>query len=651
MVHAMLQRPFGRELSFISILLLAALHVGAAAAQGVNLARCQGLWFSTSEDFLSRGTDLPGGQVVSDGDLLSFTLGAGSQLCARNAELLQRFDTNRVDHGLDALEQIPVDPDRVVAAFSTEIDSVNGAGQFTAGDLLFTSGAVVPNVALLIKFGLPQQLNLGLDAVSIEGAPQEKRALLGRIEALAPDELRRNPALLIDLLDATNTDILFSTEGTPPDVQKPQFLDGDLLSAKTGTIVRSNADLLAALPAGIPDRGVDYGLDAYTPALDPIELVPIELLSTEIQAKDKALSDGDALTLGPGLFLRNIDLIKSFEPLDTDMGLDALAAGTAVTGCGAFITALSDIYVADIDPATGLFDDPAPIPPGVSERPFGRDVRIQGVVPGDACPEFTTHEFQVRVAVDGAPPVAILHPAVQGWKRDVLPTCNGNDLYETDTGGGWFRLTDYWRFGECPDDASLAIWRSITAPGADFATFQIVMRPIGGGVETFSPPVRIRVDNEAPHDLLAELYNAGATAPFGDQCQIDFAGADIVIDIKGRARDEHFSVYELYWTGGDVHTWRTIPPVLSQRHDGGRPDLGFLGTEPPAATDVPLGTLNLTAEYAAATGGDPVIECGYTVRLRAVDRSHRGSFNFALNAFSHVGGNEAEYMQSFCLHP
>ena len=132
--------------------LAGALLLGASTAafsQGINLAGCKGLWFSTSEDFLSQGRELPGGQVVSDGDLLSYEIGGGTRLCARNADLLRVFDIERYDHGLDAVEQIFINENAVFIAFSTEIDSVNGAAQFTAGDLLFGNGAVVPNNALL----------------------------------------------------------------------------------------------------------------------------------------------------------------------------------------------------------------------------------------------------------------------------------------------------------------------------------------------------------------------------------------------------------------------------------------------------------------------------------------------------------------------
>lgn len=618
-----------------------------AQAQGINLASCDGLWFSTSEDFLSRGPQLPGGPIVSDGDLLTFVLGSGTRICVRNEQLLEQFDISRFDHGLDALDQVVIDENLVFAAFSTEIDSVNSAAQFTAGDLLFTNGIVVPNNALLVKFNLPRSLNLGLDAVSIVGTAEEKRDLLAKLSSTDVDQLRQNPDLLIDILDGTNTDILFSTEATPPDVQKPLFLDGDLLSAKMGVIVRSNLDLLPALPAGLPSKGVDYGLDAYTPAVDPIELVPIELLSIEIQAREKTVSDGDALTAGPGIFLRHKDLIANLEPLDIDMGLDALAARIGqVAGCPFRITNVSEIAVGNINPFSGYFD---------TDRPFGRDVRLQGLLPGRNCPEFSTHEYQVRVSVDNALPVAVLHPATDGWLRDVGPTCNGNDLYETDTNVGWITLADYGRFDECPDDASLAIWRSLQeAPaGAMFAEFRIAMRPIGGGPVVESTPVRIRLDNDKPAPVTMALFQPG-TPPiaFTDQCKIDGGGADVIIDIMGEIKDDHFSHYTLTWNGNG-NIGGSVPVTVPRTYNS-PPRLDGEGTVP-LATDVELGTLNLTerwdVELDGILNGDPLPECGFSIRLVAWDRAHNGAMNFGLNSYGLTTANWEDYEQSFCLVP
>ena len=631
------------SIPLFSLALLLTAPAEPAAAQGINLAGCKGLWFSTEEDFLSRGTQLPGGQVVSDGDLLSYVNGAGSQLCARNGELLRNFDTNEYDLGLDALDQIAIDDDAVIAAFSTEIDSVNGAGQFTAGDLLFTPGWVIPNAALLVKFGLPRQLNLGLDAVYIEGAPDEKRKLVEILRGLPSDDLRQNPDLLIDILDETNTDILFSTEATPPDVQQPQFLDGDLLSAKTGTIVRANADLLPALPAGLPNRGVDYGLDAYTPALDPIENVPIELLSIEIQARGKTVSDGDALTVGPGIFLRNHDLIASFEPLDRDMGLDALAApiGPVVDRCLLRITAISHVDVASrIDPVTGLFDQNGN---GTEDYAFGGAIRVQGEVPGRTCPEYLTHEFQVRVSLNGAPEQAIVHPASLDWMGLEAPCTGLATPYNSDP-TGWFSLTQYQKVIDCPNDESLAVWRSTADVPGDVAdaVLRVAMRPLGGGPELYSNSVRIQVDNKKPDSLEMTLYRAGDATPIADQCQIDGGGGPVDLDIRGNFHDDHFRTYTMSWTTNG-NLGGAIPVTLGRDYDSRPPELTPTGTNPtPPATDVLLETFSLPV----------LIECGYTISMVVYDRTRVGSMNWKDNLFSASDtGNWTPYHQSFCLHP
>lgn len=630
-------------ISLLSLAIAAVMPANSADAQGINLADCKGLWFSTEEDFLSRGTQLPGGQVVSDGDLLAYRIGSGSDLCARNADLLRNFDINGFDLGLDALDQVQIDPTTIIAAFSTELDSVNGAGQFTAGDLLFTPGWVIPNEALLAKFGLPRALNLGLDAVSIEGAPDEKRKLIDIISQTPADRFRQAPDLLVQILTDTNTDILFSTEGTPPDVQKPQFLDGDLLSAKTGTIARSNADLLAALPAGLPDRGVDYGLDAYTPAQDPIENRPIELLSIEIQARGKTVSDGDALIVGPGIFLRNHDLIASFEPLDRDMGLDALAApiGPVVDRCLLRITAISHVDVASrIDPATGLFDQNGN---GTEDYAFGGAIRVQGEVPGRTCPEYLTHEFQVRVSLNGAPEQAIVHPASLDWMGLEAPCAGLATPYNSDP-TGWFSLTQYQKVIDCPNDESLAVWRSTADVPGDVAdaVLRISMRPLGGGPEVYSNAVHIRVDNKKPDSLEMTLYRAGDTTPIADQCQIDGGGGPVDLDIRGNFHDDHFRTYTMSWTTNG-NLGGAIPVTMGRDYDSRPPDLTPTGTNPTApATDVILETFSLPV----------LIECGYTISMTVYDRTRVGSMNWKDNLFSASDtGNWTPYHQSFCLHP
>ncbi len=624
-----------------------------ADAQVVNLAKCEGLWFSTSEDFLARNRDrdVTGAPststtIISDGDLLSYQVGSGSILCARNEELLRPFDIREYDHGLDALDKVVIDEGVVLAAFSTELDSIN-TGQFTAGDLLFTTGTIVPNAALLARFNLPPSFNLGLDAVHIEGAPRELRDMLSKLASTNPQELLENPEILAKILEGTNTDILFSTEGTPPSVQKPLFLDGDLLSAKNGTVVRSNADLLPALPAGLPSRGVDYGLDAYTPGLDPIELVPIELFSTEVNLRKNTLSDGDAITVGPGVYLTNIALLGSFNPRDADMGLDALADRPRDTvQCDFGITAISHIDVnARIDPVTGLYD---------TDRAFGRDMRVQGNVPGRGCPRYQTHEFQVRVSINGAPEQPLFHPASLNWMANEAPCVGLATPYASDA-GGWFRLTQYQRVVDCPNDESLGIWRSFSdLPNViGNVTMRVVMRPIGGGgPEVFSPSVRLRVDNKRPEEVTMALYEPGQSTAFENQCKIEGDGQPVLIDIRGTFTDDHFRMYDLSWSANG-NIGGAVPNTGLGRTYNSRPELTDTGTNPtPPDTNVLLENFDLTAAFAAVTGGDPLIECGYSIRMRVFDRTRLGGTNFADNLFSvNDSGNFSTYTQSFCLIP
>ena len=70
-------------------LITATLPALAQVAPFKNLKACEGGAFSTEEDFMMmRGEPFDGNPYISDGDLLS----PGGDVCARNAELLQRFD-------------------------------------------------------------------------------------------------------------------------------------------------------------------------------------------------------------------------------------------------------------------------------------------------------------------------------------------------------------------------------------------------------------------------------------------------------------------------------------------------------------------------------------------------------------------------------
>lgn len=661
-------RPLARA-AMGGFLLAAVGFSGAAQAQ---VDPCDGLLFSTSEDFMSRGpTPADGNPIISDGDLLAWHVSAGARVCRRNGELIRNFDIARVDLGLDAVAAI--DKENKIIAFSTELDSPN-SGQFTAGDLLFTVGGVIPNAALLAAFDVPRSLDLGLDAVTLVGKEEGFRRL---VELARNGAFKDNPARLRDALRELDLDIWFSTEGTPPEVTKPLFLDGDLLSARDGVIVRSNASLLPALPAGIPVRGVDFGLDAYTPAQDPIELVPVELMSTEIVGFGQVpFTDGDVLQPGPSIWLKAGDLVKNFEPATRDLGLDALHdhIGDVAQCAPPSITFISNVEVGMISPSTGLATYG-----GVTQRPFAGHIRIQGSMPELInCPDLANYEYRVEIDQgSGFPTFAnpgVVHPASANWRRMVRPTSLSpcpiarNDVYDSDP-MGWFSVTDYRRFDGCGDPPSLAVWNSSSGASNAMVRVRVVMREIAAATPTYvSAPVRLQIDNDRialPNNLLPtssgtgdlwfDLYRASATSPLGDQCKIEGDGIDVVLDMKGRINDDHFWKYDLRWSGGFVVGAHpvTVAGDLTE-FDDGRADLTGQGTQPPTSILVPLKSgFNLTAAYASVATAQSVPPalpdvCGYTVHFRAWDRAIQLGFSPPNNFFSTVS-RHTQMWRSFCV--
>jgi len=135
-----------------------------------------------------------------------------------------------------------------------------------------------------------------------------------------------NPKELIEYLEEYDIDIWFSTEGTAQWPKEPKFLDGDLLSVAKGTIVAVNSDLLPpSVPAGIPERGVDFGLDAVTLDKEMNIEFSTEILYEKLYRNKLSFTDGDVLLQGDGVTIQNIELIKSFVPKAIELGLDALS--------------------------------------------------------------------------------------------------------------------------------------------------------------------------------------------------------------------------------------------------------------------------------------------------------------------------------------
>ncbi len=308
-------KTWWRPYVWIYLLFFAAL---SAQSQENILPTDTEIFFSTEEEFFTQGpTPFDGNPIISDGDLLT----SKGLVYARNSDLLIIFQVSS-DLGLDAVDVI--DREERVIAFSTELDHPERL--FSKGDLLFSNGAIIPNSALLAGFNLPPSLNLGLDAVQLIGSRESILKLIEELASQGPDRLRENPNQLPELLRELELDILFSTEGTAAVSEKRIFLDGDLLSAVSGSVVLKNEDALpASVPAGIPTRGVDFGMDAVMQILD-VEQRNRVLFSTSINGLLSTFTDGDILLENNLVQIPNKDLIGVFEPRVEDMGLDAMSS-------------------------------------------------------------------------------------------------------------------------------------------------------------------------------------------------------------------------------------------------------------------------------------------------------------------------------------
>ncbi|HEX6011964.1 MAG TPA: hypothetical protein VFY87_09240 [Geminicoccaceae bacterium] len=489
-------------------------HAPPAAAQAAfPLEACDAGAFSTEEDFvMERGEPFDGNPYISDGDLLSTT----GQVCARNADLLRAYDV-KVDLGLDAVDVIDV-RDRVVA-FSTELDSPFGS--FGAGDVLFTTGGVIPNGALLFPFGVRH--DVGLDEVKLMGDPERIRRFAEAVRGTPPEKLVDGG--LQQLLRELNIDLWFSIEGTAEGREGLLLTDGDILAA-SGVVVRRNPDLfVASIPAGVPTRGVDMGVDAFAVARDLVRQTgevprrfPI-LFSTEILYQDRPpFSDGDVLQLGGGIAIPHQTLTKPFFPATPFLGLDALYLPSIGPGLPN-ITQLCARPVGQFDSATGLLQESRPRSDGTSTivpRPCGMFVPVDGYLPPAG-----VKRFRIAYREIGDPVPAIgTGPAIDTtWiindRGNPTLSCEPNPAHLLQTVGGWMDAATYleaWGGGPstdfCPNPGvRLGVWNTLAlppgpAPGHDredhFIVWLVEWEDTGGTLHRESLEHHVQLDNTAP---------------------------------------------------------------------------------------------------------------------------------------------------------
>lgn len=568
-----------------------------------------GVFFSTEEEFLSQGPEPPDGNpIISDGDLLH----SSGIVYMRNRELLASFFTandgglQRFDLGLDAADVLSIG--QKVVAFSTELD--HPLGRFTAGDLLFTSGAAIPNRALLAAFQIPREVDLGLDAVHFLGRNDNIIKFLTLVQETGYGRYLENPGLLIEHLRSVEIDILFSTEGTSPLGREIGFLDGDLLSAASGSIYLLNRDALPPIePAGIPNDGVDFGMDAFTIAYDRIEQMRMELYSTEIVGSRVSFTDGDALRSGNGIVYKNSDLIVAFEPRVRDVGLDALSIpfrGDTPPPEICRFTKIGGVYVipAHWDFATGYVD---PDLSGRYDHAFGGWVSIRGELPSTAV------EHRVLVRDSGGSESPILMPAVLNWRI----WCFGLGTWQSIVidGDGWMNTSYYQNHLKtfCANpDLILVNWNTRSGFPDGRYTLILQIRTADGSIVNCHQ-VPINVDNTPPEIMIPDEH----------ECQ-EYKIADMPLTINAAMLDMHFWSFQLnldsYWIPGEIPFASGFYYSHAQLNSTGT--IGY-------PTPVPLGTLDIPAVLTGS--GREVISGRYTILFRAFDRSLLGSFNPSIN--------------------
>ncbi|MBI5666861.1 MAG: hypothetical protein HZC41_02545 [Chloroflexi bacterium] len=650
-------------------LILTATWATTYAQDDYPLERCSRIAFSTEEDFMmTQGEPYDGNPYISDGDVLSIT----GQVCARNADLLRRFDV-KADLGLDALDILNVE--RRLVAFSTELDSPFGT--FSAGDVLITNGAIIPNLALVAPYGI--DYTVGLDEVKFMGDINRILRFVELARQTRPEEWLNGR--LQETLKEFNIDIWFTIEGTVWNTDRP-ILDGDLLSA-SGSVIATNRDLLhPSVPAGLPNDGVDFGLDAFAvprdmPAGEILERRQI-YFSTEILYRGRrvisptgapigglSFTDGDVLQMRGGVVLYNEALIKNFHPAANFLGLDALSVSFGgrirdpqiQTLCGYSIGEFNGGLVSIGDTTgTGLRESPLASPPELTdtlEQPCGAYVPIDGYLP---LPLAGVTKFRVAYREVSEPVPAVgTAPGIQtSWNllgyNFISGFCEINTTLSTDA-NGWMDAVSYleaktgndvnsdgieYTDGCVNAELRLAVWDTLSLPSGtpagdpvaghdreDHYVVWLEWEDSGGTLHREPVEHHLQLDNTVPR-----------IAPFPDGLQVRLTDGTTPVPACGEAPkgtsqfqvwaqfdDRYYLNYSLAVKGGLPPATASYGPHYFYNPDDGS---GFKATDDtgtvPNATTVHVRDIDMTDL------GDSFTDCCYLLEMVVRDAAIRHQF-------------------------
>jgi hypothetical protein len=391
------------------------------------------------------------------------------------------------------------------------------------------------------------------------------------------------------------------------------------LSALTGAIVAGNDVLLPpAVPAGIPVRGVDFGLDAVTTPRRP-EKERIFFSTSILHNGEVSFSDGDVLRFGNGVVATNYDLVGCFQPRAKELGLDALSAGFVTPDdCISRIDRFGGVNVTDISLVDGR------IVPGLlginAPMPFGGHIDILGNI----CDDVDRFRVVYREAGSSGAWEPIRVPAARNWQvktHGLMPPCDGDMSWSSD-GDGWFDGATYRQLRTptgCNPYLPLTVWKSTDAESGADELYEVVLETEVGS-STISDTMRlIQLDNTRP---LVELEKQSGT------CDA-YTAADMPIMVSGRISDTHFYRYELT-LGGDGYSPSVDYPSVAFYDDLGD-------------NVIETGTINWDLyqdlhEVDVFHLDSSPVACGYAVELTAWDRTRFCWFQYPSNTPSACNG-------------
>ncbi|MHA3915767.1 hypothetical protein [Halovulum sp. GXIMD14793] len=620
------------------------------AAFAQSFPGCTGTVFSTEEDFMSfAGEKYDGNPVVSDGDLIAYDRSAGTtELCARNAELIPRnlLEIPR-SLGLDAVDVIL--PEKGLIAFSTELDETFDI--FGHGDIIFPNGTVIPHEVLIKRFDLRGEH--GLDAVHFTG---EQDNIIRAIELAwenGPDRLKEDPEAYLKQLQELEVDIWFSIEGTTERPEAPGILDGDVLSAVAGVkVVAQDMILSPPIPAGIRDRGVDFGVDAVT--ADRKGTRSEIRFSTEILYRNEPqpFTDGDLLQAGGALEIKHEELIKGLEPKADFLGLDAVSFSAPEVDFGRpHLDSLCGRSHAAVDfGSDGLWRlNAATTPPGDDpRRPCGAQIPIDGTLPinlATSSGDMTRFRVVYESLNATLPPLSgnvettwrLLRPRLilGSWQ------CSWGPALTLATSGGWMDAKDFHDamtgnpngitgngagFGCANPHLHLAVWNTQTLPGDrddDLMRVHLEWETTGTAAVQTGAWHNIQLDNTAPDlsGLEVRLMDGVSVVPSCGEAPTSASQFQIWTAFK----DKHFGHYTLRVEGGDPWVSHTFAsPTGNSTHEYYQPlddpfnvitDTGTTGTGLKRVRDIDM------TELAGS-----FTRCCYSLRLQVWDSSIRHGF-------------------------